>query len=164
MSISRLEILVHLQNEFQLVCMRTCYVVLTLVKSNNFLVKQNNFWNYFFYLNLINEFDERCPLHFYGIAGAVKQLQHEMKEVGLSQVWRRLLCELDPPNVATEKKNARRNFRVSENKKTHQIIQTRSRIFTVHCIAYFYTGVIFGCKPWVIIKFEFHPCHPIFCA
>ena len=45
-----------------------------------------------------------------------------------------------------------------------QIIQTRPRIFTVNCIAYFYTGVIFGCKPWVIIKFESNPCHPIICA
>ena len=59
------------------------------------------------------------------------------------------------------KKNARRNFRVLENKKRTQIIQTRSRIFTVHCIAYFYTGVIFGCKPnkiWVPAMPSHHLC------
>ena len=44
-----------------------------------------------------------------------------MKEVGLSQVWRRLLCELDPPNVATEKKMQEETLESQKIKKTQTI-------------------------------------------
>lgn len=52
------------------------------------------------YLALIDEFYEASALDLDGVAASVIQLKHEMKEVGLSQVGRRLLRELNATNLA----------------------------------------------------------------
>ena len=51
--------------------------------------------------HLIDELDEGGPLDLYGAAVAVVEPDHEVEEVGLAQVGRRLLRELDPADVGT---------------------------------------------------------------
>ena len=80
-----------------------------------------------------------------------------MKEVGLSQVWRRLLCELDPPNVATEKKMQEDTLESQKIKKT-QVIQNKTNdvYSTLYCLLLL-RCVFFGCKPGLVPSMpEFH--------
>ena len=51
--------------------------------------------------HLIDELDEGGPLDLDGAAVAVVEPDHEVEEVGLAQVGRRLLRELDPADVGT---------------------------------------------------------------
>ena len=51
--------------------------------------------------HLIDELDERGPLDLDGGPVAVEEPDHEVEEVGLAQVGRRLLRELDPTDVGT---------------------------------------------------------------
>ena len=58
------------------------------------------------HLSFINELPKRGPLDFDLVAGSVEDLDHEVEEVGLAEVGRRLLRELDPAD-ATPEKNVR---------------------------------------------------------
>ena len=60
-------------------------------------------WN--FYLSFVDELPERGSLDLHLVAGPVKDLDHEVEEVGLAEVGRRLLRELDPADAASEKTN-----------------------------------------------------------
>ena len=51
--------------------------------------------------HLIDKLDEGGPLDLDGTAVAVEEADHEVEEVGLAQVGRRLLRELDPADVGT---------------------------------------------------------------
>ena len=51
--------------------------------------------------HLIDELDEGGPLDLDGTPVAVEEADHEVEEVGLAQVGRRLLRELDPADVGT---------------------------------------------------------------
>ena len=50
---------------------------------------------------LIDKLDEGCSLDLDGTAVAVEEADHEVEEVGLAQVGRRLLRELHTPDVGT---------------------------------------------------------------
>ena len=53
--------------------------------------------------HLIDKLDEGGPLDLDWAAVAVEEADHEVEEVGLAQVGRRLLRELHTPDVGTEK-------------------------------------------------------------
>ena len=52
---------------------------------------------------LIDKLDEGGPLDLDWAAVAVEEADHEVEEVGLAQVGRRLLRKLHPPDVGTAK-------------------------------------------------------------
>ena len=56
---------------------------------------------YLEWTHLVDELDEGCPLDLDGASVAVEEADHEVEEVGLAQVGRRLLRELHTADVGT---------------------------------------------------------------
>lgn len=56
------------------------------------------------HLRLVQESDEGCPFDLDWLSDFVIQTDHEVKEVGLAKIGRRLFREIDPPNSNAVKK------------------------------------------------------------